>query len=138
VIALVNQGGGAAGSLVNGIAEIYIPALKAGAPKPITDGDAKTTAVLENVLTAAARGEVDPERLTPEFRAFLLPDRIKQGPDMMGRHGPLQAFELMEDADRDGRRVRVYRATFGTTPLRVQFALAPDGRIAGLNISPVD
>jgi D-alanyl-D-alanine carboxypeptidase len=138
VIALVNQGGGAAGSLVNGIAEVYIPALKEGAPKPITDSDPKTTAVLKDLLTGAARGEVDPERLTPEFRSFLLPDRIKQGPDMMGRHGPLQAFELMEDADRDGRRVRVYRATFGTTPLRVQFALAPDGRIAGLNISPVD
>jgi hypothetical protein len=55
---------------------------------------------------------------------------------MMGRHGPLQAFELMEDADRQGRHVRIYRATFGTTPLRVQFSLAPDGKIAGLGISP--
>ena len=27
--------------------------------------------------------------------------------------------------------VRVYRATFGTTPLRAQFILSPDGKIAG-------
>ena len=29
----------------------------------------------------------------------------------------------MEDTTRDDRRVRIYRATFGTTPLRVQFTL---------------
>ena len=55
---------------------------------------------------------------------------------MMGRHGALQAFELMEETTRDGRRVRIYRATFGATPLRAQFSLSPDGKIAGLGISP--
>jgi CubicO group peptidase (beta-lactamase class C family) len=138
VIALVNQGGGAAGALVNGIAEIYIPALKDGAPKPIADPDAKTTTFLKEVITLAARGETNPEWLTPEFRSFLLPDRIKEGPQMMGRHGGLQAFELMEDTTRDGRRVRVYRATFGTTPVRAQFTLSADGKIAGLGISPAN
>jgi D-alanyl-D-alanine carboxypeptidase len=138
VIALVNQGGGGAGALVNGIAEIYIPALEGLAPKPIADPDAKTTAFLKEVITRAAKGETDPEWLTPEFRSFLLPDRIKQGPDMMGRHGALQAFELMEDTTRDDRRVRIYRATFGTTPLRVQFILAADGKIDGLGISPAN
>ena len=136
IVALVNQGGGAAGALVNGIADIYVPGIKEAAPKPIPDADAKTTAFLKEVITLAATGEMKPEWLTTEFRAFLLPDRIKQGPQMMGRHGPLQAFELMEDTERDGRRIRVYRATFGTTPLRVQFALAPDGKIGGLGISP--
>ena len=47
-----------------------------------------------------------------------------------------QAFELMEDTTRDGRRVRIYRATFGTTPVRVQFSLSPEGKIVGLGISP--
>jgi CubicO group peptidase (beta-lactamase class C family) len=138
VIALVNQGGGAAGALVNGIAEIYLPALKQAAPTPIADADPKTTAFLKEVLASAASGEAKPEWLTTEFQAFLLPDRVKQGPQMMGRHGALAAFELMEESTRDDRRIRVYRATFGTTPLRVQFALAPDGKIAGLGISPID
>ena len=57
---------------------------------------------------------------------------------MMGRHGALQAFELMEETTRDGRRVRIYRATFGTTPVRVQFSLSPEGKIAGLGISPAN
>ena len=136
VIALVNQSGGAGQALANGVAEIYVPALKANAPKPITDSDPTVTTFLKQALTSAAGGTIDPEWLTPEFRSFLLPDRIKQGPDMMGRHGALQAFELMEDTTRDGRRVRIYRATFGTTPLRVQFSLSPEGKIAGLGVSP--
>ena len=136
IIALVNQGGGAAGALVNSIADVYVPGVKEAAPKPITDADPKTTTFLKEVLTLAAKGETRPEWLTTEFQAFLLPDRIKQGPQMMGQHGALGAFELMEDAERDGRHIRVYRATFGTTPLRVQFSLAPDGKIAGLGISP--
>ena len=36
---------------------------------------------------------------------------------------------------KDGARVRIYRATFGTTPLRAQFILSPDGKIAGLGVS---
>ena len=39
VIALVNQAGGAGSALVNGIAEIYVPALKDAPPKPIADPD---------------------------------------------------------------------------------------------------
>jgi D-alanyl-D-alanine carboxypeptidase len=138
IIALVNQGGGAAGSLVNGIADIYVPGVQQATPKPIADADAKTTAFLKEVLASAAKGEAKPEWLTTEFQAFMFPDRIKQGPQMMGRHGPLEAFDLMEDTERDGRRIRVYRATFGTTPVRVQFSLAPDGKIAGLGVSPME
>jgi CubicO group peptidase (beta-lactamase class C family) len=138
IVALVNQGGGAAGSLVNGIAAIYVPGVQEAAPKPITDADPKTTAFLKDVLASAAGGEAKPEWLTTEFQAFLLPDRVKQGPQMMGRHGPLEGFDLLEDTERDGRRIRIYRATFGTTPLRIQFALAPDGKIAGLGVAPID
>lgn len=136
VIALVNQSGAGASAIANGVAELFIPALKENAPKPITDNDPATTTFLREVLTSAAGGSAKPEWLTPEFQAFLLPDRIKDGPQMMGRHGPLQAFELMEEAMRDGRRVRIYRATFGTTPLRIQFVLSPDGKVAGLGVSP--
>jgi D-alanyl-D-alanine carboxypeptidase len=136
VIALVNQAGGAGQAVANAVAEVYIPALKQNAAKPIADPDPTVTAFLKQALTSAAGGTIEPESLTPEFRSFLLPDRIKQGPDMMGRHGALQAFELLEDTTRDGRRVRIYRATFGTTPVRAQFTLSADGKIAGLGISP--
>lgn len=137
VIVLVNQAGNAGGALANGIAEIFIPALQTNAPKPITDADPTTTTFLREMITAAAGGTANPESLTPGFRSFLLPDRIKDGPQMMGRHGPLNAFELMEDTTRDGNRVRIYRAVFGTTPVRVVFTVAPDGKVSGLGISPL-
>lgn len=135
VIALVNQGGDGGGMLANGIAEIYVPGLKELAPKPITDADPATTEFLKKMITAAAGGTAEPDWFTPEFRSFMLPDRIKQGPQMFGRFGPLQTFELMEDNARDGRRVRVYRATFGTTAVRTTFTVA-DGKIAGLAVQP--
>jgi CubicO group peptidase (beta-lactamase class C family) len=136
VIALVNQGGPGGGMLANGIADLYVPGLKELAPKPITDADPDTTVFLKKVIAAAAGGSAEPDWFTPEFRSFMFPDRIKQGPQMFGRFGPLQAFELMEDATRDGRRVRAYRATFGTTAVRTTFTLAPDGKIAGLGVQP--
>ena len=136
VVVLVNQQGNAGGALANGIAELFIPALQTNAPKPVTDADPQTTATLKAMIAAAAGGTVDPELLTPGFRGFLLPDRIKEGPQMMGRHGPLNAFELMEETTRDGNRVRVYRATFGTTPIRATFVLSPENKIGGLRIEP--
>ena len=134
VVALVNQAG--AGSLVNGIAEIYLPALTAAAPKPIADPDAKTTEFLRQVLTSAAQGSADPANLTPGFAAFLLPDRVKEGPQMMGRHGALTSFDLMEESTRETNRVRVYRAVFGTTPLRITFTVTAEGKVAGLGVGP--
>lgn len=138
VVVLTNQGGGAAGAIANNVAAIYVAALRENAPKPIADPNPTLTGHLKTVITAAAAGSTNPEWLTTEFQAFMLPDRIKQGPQMMGRHGALQAFELLEDTQRDGRQIRVYRATFGTTAMRVQFSLTPEGRIAGLGISPID
>jgi CubicO group peptidase (beta-lactamase class C family) len=138
VIVLTNQAGGAAQSLANALVELFVPGAKANAPQPVSDADPKTTAFLKEVITRAARGETDPGWLTPQFQAFLLPDRIKQGPQMMGRHGELAAFDLLEETTRDGARVRTYRATFGATPMRCTFTLSPDGKIAGLAISPDD
>jgi D-alanyl-D-alanine carboxypeptidase len=136
VIVLTNQTGGAGQALANALVELYVPATKTNAPQPAADADPKTTAFLKEVITRAAKGETNPEWLTPGFQAFLLPDRIKQGPQMMGRHGDLTGFDLMEESTRGDARVRVYRATFGTTPMRVQVTLAADGKIAGLGISP--
>ena len=137
VIVLTNASGGAAGAIANNIAEMYVPALKANAPKPIEDKDPKLTEFLKQVITAAAGGSADPAWLTPEFASFLLPDRVKQGPQMMGRHGPLQKFDLMEESMRDANRVRIDWATFGTTPGRVMFSVSPEGKVAGLGISPL-
>jgi CubicO group peptidase (beta-lactamase class C family) len=136
VIVLANQSGNAGGILANSIAEIVVPGLKPTPATAITDDDARLTGFLKQVLTSIAGGSADAAWLTPEFASFLLPDRVKQGPQMMGRFGPLNAFELIELSTRNGARTRVYRAVFGTTALRATFAVSSEGKVAGLLMTP--
>ncbi|HZS08833.1 MAG TPA: serine hydrolase domain-containing protein [Blastocatellia bacterium] len=136
VIVLVNQEGGAAAALANGIAEFYIPALKENAPKPVADSDPKTTQFLKEVITSLAGGTGDPNWFTQEAQKFFFPNRIKEGKQMLGALGALKSFELMEETVRDKNKVRGYKAVFGTTAMRCNFMLAEDGKIAGIGIRP--
>ncbi len=136
VVVLTNSESGDAGALANGIAEYYLPVLAQNAPKAITDNDLKLTAFLKEVLASLANGEGNPDWFTPEARAMLFPDRIKQGKQMMGSHGPLNAFELQEDRNEGGLRRRAYKAVFGEFALRCGFTLAADGKIAGVGMRP--
>lgn len=137
VIVLSNLEGGSAGRLADGIAEFYIPALAANAPKAIADNDPKLTAFLKEVITSLANGEGNPDWFTPEAKAMLFPDRIKQGKEMMGSHGPLKTFELQEDTTENGVRRRAYKAVFGEFGLRCGFTLTEAGKIAGVGMRPL-
>jgi D-alanyl-D-alanine carboxypeptidase len=137
VIVLSNLEGGSAGRLADGIAEFYIPALAENAPKAITDSDPKLTAFLKEVITSLANGEGNPDWFTPEAKAMLFPDRIKQGKEMMGAHGPLKTFELQEDKTENGVRRRAYKAVFGEFGLRCGFTLTEAGKIAGVGMRPL-
>lgn len=137
VVVLTNSESGDAGTLANGIAEFYLPVLAENAPKAIADNDPKLTAFLKEVLTSLANGEGNPEWFTPEARAMLFPDRIKQGKQMMGSHGALKTFELQEDLTEGGVRRRAYKAVFGEFGLRCGFTLAADGKIAGVGMRPL-
>ncbi len=136
VVVLTNSESGDASALANGIAEFYLPVLAENAPKAIADSDSKLTAFLKEVITSLANGEGNPEWFTPEARAMLFPDRIKQGKEMMGSHGPLNTFELQEDRNEGGVRRRAYKAVFGEFALRCGFTLAADGKIAGVGMRP--
>jgi D-alanyl-D-alanine carboxypeptidase len=137
VIVLTNQESADAGSLAAGLAEFYIPALVENAPKAIADDDPKLTAFLKEVITSFANGEGNPELFTPEARTTLFPDRIKQGKEMVGGHGPLKSFELQEDKTESGARRRAYKAVFGDFAIRISFVLTADGKIAGLGLRPL-
>lgn len=137
VIVLTNQESADAGALAAGIAEFYIPALVENAPKAIADNDPKLTAFLKEVITSLANGEGNPDWFTPEAKAMLFPDRIKQGKEMMGSHGPLKSFELQEDATENGVRRRAYKAVFGDFGLRCGFTLTEAGKIAGVGMRPL-
>lgn len=136
VIVLSNLDGGAAEALSSGIAEFYLPALVANAPKGIADSDPKLTGFLKEVITSLANGEGNPDWFTPEARAFMFPDRIKEGKQMMGAYGPLKTFELMEEKTANGVQQRTYKVVFGEFALRCMFAVTSEGKLAGVGLRP--
>lgn len=87
VIALANSGTGAAERIANGVAEFYIPALAENAPKPLDDGDRKTTEFLKKVIAKMAEGIGETEWFTPEAQKFFFPNRIKEAKEMFGSYG---------------------------------------------------
>jgi D-alanyl-D-alanine carboxypeptidase len=135
VIVLTNLQGGGAELLANAVATFYIPALREHAPKPVADADPATTQRLRAITTTLATGTGDREWFTEESRGFFFPDRIKEGAQL-GALGELGSFELMEETMQGEANVRGYRAVFGSTPMRVTYVLAPDGRIAGIQLRP--
>lgn len=136
VIVLANSDTADADSLANAIAAFYIPALATNAPKPIADTDPATTKKLRQVMESFAAGTADPQLFTDQARAALFPDRAKEAQALLGPQGALKSFDLMEERTEDKMRIRIYRAAFGDLTLRVTFALAEDGRIAGVGVRP--
>jgi CubicO group peptidase (beta-lactamase class C family) len=134
VVVLANEGSGGAERIASGIAEVYIPALRQAAPRPIPDPDPTQTAFLKSVITSMGTGTGDKTWFTPEAQAFFFPDRIKEGTYRIGGYGALRSFDLMEDSTNEKGRVRSYLAAFEGIGLRCTFTLAPDGKIAGLGL----
>lgn len=134
VIVLANEGSGGAEPIANGIAAFYIPALREHAPTPIPDRHPTQTAFHQRVVTALAAGTGEKEWFTPEQQAFFFPDRIREGTWRIGEHGPLKSFVLMEESTNDKGAVRSYLAAFPAIGLRCTFTVAPDGKIAGINL----
>jgi len=136
VIVLANSETANAGSLADGIAAFYIPALVANAPKPIPDSDAATTERLREVMARVAAGDANPEWFTETARKVLFPDRIAEAKAMLGSHGKLKAFDLMAERTDGAIRVREYRASFGDLTLRGIFGLTAEGKIDRLGMRP--
>ncbi|HTV01070.1 MAG TPA: serine hydrolase domain-containing protein [Luteitalea sp.] len=134
VIVLANEGSGGAERIANGIAEFYIPALRDGAPKPITDTNPTQSAFLKSVVMSMGTGTGEKAWFTPEAQAFFFPDRIKEGKYRIGGFGALRSFQLMEESTTDKGQLRSYLADFDGVGLRCTFTLAADGKIAGVGL----
>jgi D-alanyl-D-alanine carboxypeptidase len=134
IIVLANEGSGGAERIANGIAEVYVPALREAAPRPIPDPDPTQTAFLKSVITSMGTGTGDKAWFTPEAQAFFFPDRIKEGTYRIGGYGAIRSFELMEESTNEKGRVRSYLAAFEGIGMRCTFTIAPDGKIAGLGL----
>lgn len=134
IIVLVNLQRGGAQSIAESIAELYLPRLRGRHSSEIEDKDPKLTAYLRTVVESVADGRGETQWFTPEWIEFFFPDRIKEGKQLLGNYGALNAFVLIDDKIEDGRRVRAYDAVFGTVPLRLNLTVSTDGKVAGIGI----
>jgi D-alanyl-D-alanine carboxypeptidase len=136
VIVLTNSDGGGADNLASGIAEFYLPALAANAPKPIEDADPKTTQFLKDVFTKSLAGEASPDWFSADAQKFFFPNRIKDLQRDFGSQGPIKSFDLMEERKQEKTRSRGYRIAFADLKIRCTFTLNEEGKIAGVGLRP--
>lgn len=132
VIVLTNLDSAGAGSLSLGVASLYLSALREA---PIEDTDPHTTEALQGALRDLAAGKLDPELLTPEMRAFFLPDRAREAEALLRSLGPLKSVELLKQRQEGDLRVRRYRARFQKSGLIVETSQTPEGKVAGAYLS---
>lgn len=136
VIVLTNADGGHAGSLAQGIAGQFLPALTAKA-EPIADQDEPTTKRLKGVIEGALKGELDSELFTDLANKKLIP-RIKDDRERLASFGALQKFDLLERKVGDeGVRLQ-YRAVFENETLKIFFNLEKAGKIQGIGLQTED
>ena len=83
-------------------------------------------------MTAIAAGHPDPQRFTEQAKAALFPDRMQEAKSILGPHGPLRSFELMEERTEGKQRVRSYKAAWKDLILRCSFTLTKEGQIDAL------
>jgi hypothetical protein len=67
----------------------------------------------------------------------LTPDREKGAHDSLSSNGALKGFDLIESVDKDGTKMRAYRASFAKVDLRVTFLLDASGKISGFQLEPL-
>jgi hypothetical protein len=115
------------------VAGLYNAALVAPPPKPIEDKEPKVTARLRGLVENLANGNANPEDYSPEFRAQLFPDHVKQVGEKVKSFGPIKSFVLIaHDEDEDGR-VYKYLGTFGNATVEFEFMLDKQSQVAAAN-----
>lgn len=136
IVALCNQDHADPEALSRKIAGVYVPEVISIPRKAITDPDPERTKRLRGILEKLAKGEGNPDDFAPDMQKFLFPERIKEGPQILGRFGPFKNLELLSEKEDKGMKRLDYRATFGDAAILALVTLTPDGKIAGIGFRP--
>jgi CubicO group peptidase (beta-lactamase class C family) len=136
VIVLTNSDNGRAGAIANGIASIYVPELKIAVAAPIEDKDSATTLMLRKSVETLLSGSKEGIPLTPSFSAFLTPERLQLGPNLVASAGKLTTFQLLRSRAEGKNTVYQYRAMLGRTAHLMTFVLTESKLIEGASIQP--
>ena len=129
IIVLTNLAEARPHRFVDGITDIIDPKLAKIEPsKPIPDRDPAVTARVRQLLKAAGQGALSPQEL-PYLRGNFTA-QAKEYEDLLRPLGAVQRLELLDHRELGDDRSFTYAAAYDRGTVRVQIALAPDGRVA--------
>ena len=129
IVALSNLGGSQPGAIVDGIAAILDPALKAKPPAPIADNEPKVRAKLEAVLAATRDGQLSPNDFA-YVRAGFFPAAAKAYRETLAGVGKPDSVTLYERTVLGDDRIYLYDVRYGAKTFRVRLGLAPDDKVS--------
>ncbi|GAB4465285.1 MAG: hypothetical protein OHK0029_35830 [Armatimonadaceae bacterium] len=135
VIVLTNSEGANPETIAMKIAETYLPELIPPKVEPISDPDPARTRRLRAIVQGLSEGKATESDFTEGMWKFLYPDRLKEGPQMLGALGTFRDFDLISETKDGESQMLRYRALFGETALFVLVTLT-DGKIAGIGFAP--
>lgn len=134
VIALCNAEPGIAEAVTRAVAGIADPALKE-VIKEIPDPDPKVGEAHKAILEALANGTLKKDLFTEEMQTRLFPAFVDQVHMLLSQLGKIESFMLTRLEDKDGKQVRVYRASVGGQGVTMSVVTDKDGKVAGFSIS---
>jgi CubicO group peptidase (beta-lactamase class C family) len=135
IIVLANLAETETERFVDGIAAAVDPELARPEPSPLPDADPEVTVRLGKHLAATAAGTLAPADLAYAGAGFF-PDAAKEYQEMLRGLGEPRALTLFERRELGDDRVFRYEATYAGKTVVVWLSLAPDGKVAELEISP--
>jgi CubicO group peptidase (beta-lactamase class C family) len=121
------------GRIVEGVAAILNPALKEAEPAPMPDRDPQVTARLGRLLAAAGQGTLSAGDFAYGGSEFLA-TYAGEYKELLGRLGEAGATTLVGFRELGDDRVYSYKVSYGVKTVDVTLGLAPDGKIARLDI----
>ena len=133
IVALANLGASQPVAIVDGIAAVLDPKLKAKAPEPIADREPRVREKLETILAATRDGKLSPNDFA-YVRAGFFPGAAKAYQEMLAGAGKPDTLILFDRSVLGDDRVYVYEVHYGPKAFRVRLGLAPDDKVSQFSL----
>ena len=140
VILLANQQAANEWRIARGVASIFVRDLALPAEEPIEDREPAVTQLARKVLRQLAAGAPDLSLFTPEGGAALSAHRVGQLTERLDAlslpPALIASIDLVGRVEESGTRTYRYALTDLAATEIFTMRLAPDGRIAGVDLTP--
>ena len=135
VVVLTNLAQGDPVEIAEKIVGLFDPSLVPAPLKPIEDTDPAVQARVRQLLEAARAGKLTPEEFA-YVRVGFFPNAAKRYVQLLNDSGAVTSLMLLQARDLGDDRVYTYDVALEKRTLRLTLAIAPDGKIAALDLRP--